>query len=327
MAEILRPDYEDDEGADDDAEEVSTSRLRAYLELFRLPNVFTAIADVLLGFLVVQRSYQPGELLAELLAASSLLYLAGMVLNDLFDRDLDASERPERPIPSGRISPRTAAVIGFAMLVGGTALGWSASFASGQLRPGLVATLLAVTVLAYDRFLKRTPLGPLAMGACRTMNVLLGMSAGDVRWQTIHWLIAGGVGLYIVGVTWFARAEADRSNRPQLALALLVMLAGLGVLSQFPAWGDQLEPLEISAPANWRFFWGLIALMVSWRCLCAIFDPSAELVQMAVRNAILSLIVIDAASSVPFAFRIYYALAIVILIVPATALGRWIYST
>ena len=82
------------------------STLLGYLQLLRLPNVFTAIADVLMGFLVTHAVIQPGEgwILALLATTSVLLYMAGMVLNDVFDADVDARERPWRPIPSGRVS-------------------------------------------------------------------------------------------------------------------------------------------------------------------------------------------------------------------------------
>ena len=87
----------------------SQARLRAYLQLMRFPAVFTALADILLGFVLTHESFSPAGDLAALVGASSGLYLAGMVFNDWFDRDLDARERPGRPIPSGRISPRAAA--------------------------------------------------------------------------------------------------------------------------------------------------------------------------------------------------------------------------
>jgi 4-hydroxybenzoate polyprenyltransferase len=73
--------------------------VRAYLQLVRLPNVFTAMADILLGFLLTHRRLDPWPQFALLLVASCLLYLAGMVLNDYFDREQDARERPFRPIP------------------------------------------------------------------------------------------------------------------------------------------------------------------------------------------------------------------------------------
>ena len=79
------------------------SRMRAYLQLFRIPNVFTAIADVTMGLLFVRRSLEPYDAWIALIAASALLYTAGMVLNDVYDMEIDAQERPERPLPSGRI--------------------------------------------------------------------------------------------------------------------------------------------------------------------------------------------------------------------------------
>ena len=79
-------------------------QLRDYLELMRLPNVFTSMADVAMGFLFVRELATAIDawLLAVLLGASSLLYLAGVVLNDVFDLELDSRERPDRPLPSGR---------------------------------------------------------------------------------------------------------------------------------------------------------------------------------------------------------------------------------
>ncbi len=68
--------------------------MRAYLELVRVPNVFTAMADILLGFLFTHRGLEPFGPFVLLLAASSMLYLSGMVLNDYFDREQDARERP-----------------------------------------------------------------------------------------------------------------------------------------------------------------------------------------------------------------------------------------
>ena len=93
----------------------------AYLQLLRLPNVFTALADVGMGFLVTHPQWAVGDgwRLGALLAASSSLYLAGMVLNDAFDREIDALERPERPLPSGRIAPATAWRLGLDLVASG----------------------------------------------------------------------------------------------------------------------------------------------------------------------------------------------------------------
>ena len=73
-----------------------TGRLLAFLELLRLPNVFTAIADVVMGFLLVAWTVSGPDWppLVWAVAASTALYLAGMVLNDLFDLEVDRRERP-----------------------------------------------------------------------------------------------------------------------------------------------------------------------------------------------------------------------------------------
>ena len=108
--------------------------LRAYLELLRLPNVFTAMADVVMGFFFVVVVNVPVDAarLGLLVGASSLLYCAGMVLNDVFDFDLDARERPERPLPSGRISRPAAARLGWGLLATGVVLGVLAAVLDDQ---------------------------------------------------------------------------------------------------------------------------------------------------------------------------------------------------
>ncbi|WP_344980642.1 UbiA family prenyltransferase, partial [Streptosporangium fragile] len=77
--------------------------MRAVLELVRAPAALSVPGDTMAGAPAAGRRATPG-----LAAASVLLYWAGMALNDWSDREIDAVERPERPIPSGRVSPRGA---------------------------------------------------------------------------------------------------------------------------------------------------------------------------------------------------------------------------
>jgi 4-hydroxybenzoate polyprenyltransferase len=300
--------------------------MRAYLQLVRLPNVFTAMADILLGFLLTHSSLAPWPQLALLLATSSLLYMSGMVFNDYFDREQDARERPFRPIPSGRVTARTALALGVGMLAAGVALGWATSAAAGAWRPGLVATALATAVVLYDGVLKKTPVAPLVMGLCRTLNVLLGMSVSLGAWTAPYLVVAGGVGLYITGVTIFARTEARASARAQLALGVIVLLAGIALVASLPAWvtGGEWPPFRV--PGGWYVFWALLALSLGYRFARAIVDPAPPLVQTAVRTGIFSLVVIDAAACVAV-HDIAWAIVILLLLVPTLTLGRWIYST
>jgi 4-hydroxybenzoate polyprenyltransferase len=198
------------------------SDLRAYAQLVRLPNLPTALADICLGVLAAHALPEHGFAFAVLLLASSCLYSAGMVWNDYFDREQDRRERPFRPLPSGRIAPRQAVRLGVALLVVGVLLAALVGMTSLW-----IAVCLVGAILAYDGWLKGTWAGPLAMGICRFLNVLLGVSAcGSLLWpRGAH--LALVVGLYIAGVTWFARTEARVSNQNALRGAAAVMLASL----------------------------------------------------------------------------------------------------
>src|SRR5437870_10761580 len=162
------------------------NRLRTYAQLVRLPNVFTAFADIGLGILatwqLTPEALSPGWIWSALflLAASGCLYCGGMVFNDVFDLEQDKRERPLRPIPSGRVSRSAAAVFGAVLLTAGIGFawlgGWSRNSSLTHHSSLFIACLLAVCILLYDGWLKRFWAGPLGMGACRFLNVLLGLS-------------------------------------------------------------------------------------------------------------------------------------------------------
>ena len=323
--------------------QVRNSRLLAWLQLCRAPNVFTALADVAMGFLVANAARLHGELwepvggLVCLLLASALLYTAGMVLNDVYDYEVDARERPARPLPSGRISRSRAQRVGYAMLIGGVALGWLAALvvettADPIWRSGAVATLLAVCVVGYDAVFKKTVAGPLLMGLCRFLNVLLGMSLTAVGaltpfgWDASHLLVAGGIGVYIVGVTWFARTEARESNRALLILGVVLMAAGVAMLAVFPRF-DTVGVRQYFLEQTWVWPAALFLLTFSIlrRCLVAVAYPSPPQVQAAVKHCILSLIVLDAAVCLMVAGPL--AVLVLALLAPTLLLGKWVYST
>lgn len=307
-------------------------RARALLELLRLPNVFTAMADVMLGYIVVMGVFVPYLPLALLMAASCGFYLGGMVLNDFFDRHIDAEERPYRPIPSGRISAQAALVLGLVLLAGGVMCGWLVTQLAegpGHLGPLWVSVALAAAVLLYDGVLARTVLAPLGMGLCRFLNVGLGLSM-MFEWPiTMHYVLAGGVAVYVMGVTLFSRGEADISRRPQLIFASILMLAGMAMLAVTPQFATGAYEWRVKGmPSGWNYFWLLIGLHLMWRNGRAISVPNAKNVQAAVKNGIMSIIVLDAAASMPFAsIGMFSAMFILVLIVPANFLGRWLYST
>ncbi len=311
---------------------------RDYLQLVRIPNVFTAMADVLMGYLFVRHGPQPVLVLVCLLLASSLLYMSGMVLNDVGDIEQDRRERPMRPIASGRIALRQAQRLGWGLLVGGVVAGLVAGL-SGLVpgapawRSGAVASLLAIAVVGYDFLLKRTPAGPVAMGGCRSLNVLLGMSVaaplpGGLFWgySAAELLAAGGIGLYIVGVTWFARREAATSRRLPLMLATIVMGCGIALLGLIYRALPAVVPKTLASETTWFLLLGLLAFTIIRRCGMAVANPEPRSVQLAVKNAIWSLIVIDAAVAL-LVSPPAWSLVIVALLLPTMLLGQQIDAT
>jgi 4-hydroxybenzoate polyprenyltransferase len=331
MSDPTRPEFEPLN--ETETQSAPRSPILPWLRLMRLPNVFTAIADVAMGYLFVHRAVDNVGKFACLIAASATLYTAGMVLNDLFDLEIDAKERPFRPLPSGQISVPAARALGFALLAIGVVLGWLAGFLPGPLvesprRSGLIASALAACVVAYDTFLKKTPLGPIGMGACRFLNVLLGMSVGPAAVGGValgygpgELLAAVGIGLYIVGVTWFSRSEAGVSRGVPLLAAMTVIAGGVAFLGA--------SALYVRIQVNYQLYWLLLAVLmltVMRRCGAAAIDPASEKVQAAVKHSILSLIWLDAATATAAAGPVY-GVAIAALLIPALLLGRWVYST
>lgn len=318
------------------------SPLLAWLRLFRIPNVFTALADVLMGFAIVHQSFQPWQPLVALLIASACLYTAGMVLNDVFDVEQDTRERPQRPIPAGRISLATARAVGFGLLIVGIASGAAAGFLPGAeaihpWRTGAVAVAVAACVLLYDVMLKKTLVGPVFMGLCRFYNVLLGASlasspedlsarAWGLYFTDGQLLVAGAICVYVIGITLFARTEATQSQQARLTQGLIVMIFGIAMLLWVPRYVDQARNIELREAWIWPTLLAILGFSSLRHALNAIVDPQPAQVQYAVKSAILAIITLDAAVTV-YAAGPVYALVVFVLVVPAMLLGRAVYST
>jgi 4-hydroxybenzoate polyprenyltransferase len=324
-------------------------RLLPYFQLVRLPNVFTALADILLGALATGALLQTDEALVWLrfpllLLASACLYCSGMVWNDYFDIKQDQRERPFRPLPSGKVKRSTAfALAAFLMVMGvaASALGdWYGSEDGLSFR-GLslgLALLLCLAILLYDSGLKRTWAGPLGMGACRFLNVLLGLSVAPIwpgRWAVLLALV---VGIYIVGVTWFARTEARRSEQWQLGFAAgvmaLALVLALAVMMPVASKSAIRLDEDTGLPASFQVWLGQLlfpylivgfAAYVGFPVGRAIRLPSPMHVQKAVKQCVLGLVALDAILATVFVGPL--ALLLLVLLVPAGYLGRWIYST
>jgi 4-hydroxybenzoate polyprenyltransferase len=274
-----------------------------YLQLMRPANIVTAMADILAGFAAAGR---PGLApLPWLLLATVGLYGGGVVLNDVFDRNLDAVERPERPLPSGRATLRAASLLGMALLAAGVVAASMASLTSGSL-----ALAIAALALLYDAWGKHQKfLGPLNMGACRGLNLMLGVSALPAALGQ-RWYLALIPVAYIAAITAVSAGEVHGGKRGTglLALGLLggvfVALLALAVTPEFR--------LVALLP-----FLALLAVRVLppfWR---ATLDPQPGATRAAVKAGVLSLIVLDAAIAAGYAGPLYGLLVLALLFVAA----------
>ncbi|HSE70989.1 MAG TPA: UbiA family prenyltransferase [Nocardioidaceae bacterium] len=187
-------------------------RLRDAAELVRLPAALTVPGDVLAG--TVAAGAPLGRRGWALPAASVAFYTAGMALNDYADRDLDRVERPERPIPSGRVVPGQALGLAAAL----TAAGLGLAAACGGRSTLRVAVPLAATAWAYDLRLKDTAFGPAAMAAARGLDVLMG-SGGSRRALAAAVLPAAALAAHTGGVTTLSRGEVH-GTEPAVARAV-----------------------------------------------------------------------------------------------------------
>jgi 4-hydroxybenzoate polyprenyltransferase len=253
----------------------SPGTFRAYLELFRAPNLFTAASDVLAGYAVAGVNGNP----AWLMLASMGVYAGGVAFNDIFDRKLDAIERPERPLPSGRLTTSAASLAASAALICG--VGAASRY---SLWSSLFAATIALLALIYDFAGKRTPLGPLNMGLCRAFNFLLGVSASPSALAT-NWPLGLLALVYITGLTFLSRSEVGGANRTAVRVAATTtMLVASGLM----ATAIIRRSLTGAILAAW-FVAG--TLPPFWRCWR---NREASNVRRVIKAGILSLVLLDA---------------------------------
>ncbi|MFY1595691.1 SCO3242 family prenyltransferase [Micromonospora sp. WMMD737] len=192
-------------------------RLADLAELVRAPAALSVPGDVVAG---AAAAGTLGRRTPALAAASVLLYWAGMAANDWADRRLDAVERPERPIPSGRVAP--GAALGLA--AGLTAAGVALATAAGGRRAATVAVPLAAAVWGYDLAAKSTAAGPAVMAACRGLDVLLGATGGRA-------LRAVPAAVTVAAHTWTVTALSRREVTGADAALPLRTLAGTALVA------------------------------------------------------------------------------------------------
>lgn len=208
------------------------TRLVALVRLARVSNLPTVWSNVLAASVLAGGLAEPA--LALVLLAMSVLYSGGMILNDAFDREIDARQRPERPLPSGRISLGVAWTAGLGLLALG--VGTLATFGA---QSAVAAIALAGAILIYDAWHKGNPFGPFLMGACRALVYVTTVVAAGVALGEPVLAASLALLLYVAGVSFAARGSDARWPVLLLASPILTALATgtISILSAIMASG------------------------------------------------------------------------------------------
>jgi 4-hydroxybenzoate polyprenyltransferase len=248
------------------------------------------VADVLAGIAI--SGYVFGseiDLLPIILLCLSTigLYGGGIVFNDVFDFELDKIERPERAIPSGAVKLKEAVYLGVFLLFLGILSAFLHSIFSG-----IIAIFIAFFALLYNKFSKHHSfIGPLNMGTCRGLNLILGMSILAFSQNNLY-IIAIVPLIYIFSITMISQGEVYGSNKNKLFLGAFLYALVIGVMLFF-AWQKEqiLLALLFIVPFAWMIFRPLFR---------AILEPIGKNIGLAVKAGVISLILMDAAWAAVF---------------------------
>jgi 4-hydroxybenzoate polyprenyltransferase len=261
----------------------------------RPANIVTAVADILAGIAIAGTLYfSQFDLTAIILlcVSTAFLYGGGVVMNDVFDAELDKVERPERPIPSGLIKKSSAASFGTMLLVIGIACAALSNTHHQFPWSVIIAALIAIAAVVYDKWMKHHSFfGPLNMGICRGLNLLLGMSI-YVPAVIFYWPFALVPVIYIYAITMISRGEVHGGTKATLYIAALfycIVIAAICYVAITS--GNILQTLPFII-----FFAAMIFLPLAK----AIQKPIGPRIGRAVKSGVISLIIMNAAWAAAF---------------------------
>ena len=302
--------------------------LRQYLTLIRLPSMFTAPTNILAGYFAAITPQDANSThLLSLMISSALLYMAGMVLNDYFDIQVDKKERPSRPLASGAIKKRNALVVALAALATANII----LLVMVNLASFVISIALSGIIVAYNFRMKRNTIaGSLSMGTARFLNVILGASPilGIILLQNSDEMLSDSLDVIIAAASMFAYVIAimtlskreviggGRQDHLAAFFIVIAILASVGVLGFIL----QFQPTFM---INLSLF-AAVMIFTFRRYLAA--ESSAELLQKAVRNMVVSIIILDSVF-VSGAAGLIYGTGTLLFIIPAVVLAKKMYVT
>lgn len=308
----------------------------------RFPAVFTVIAQIIAGFLLVSGNEQSVVRLVLALLAGVALYWSGMILNDLWDLEEDTRERPERPLPAGLVTMGTAKKAAWGFMVAGAVLSAFSGFVpapglSQTYCPAIIGTAIAVCVLLYNGILKSTLMAPVTMGLCRALCFLLGAAplvmVNDLNlvtpdtWFDRHVLgVALGMGVYITGITLISTSETEGGKRAPITIGTVLVILGAACIAISPNFAPKEVVWRVAMEEKYLLIVGLVAFTIVFRGVRAAIRPEPLAIQHLVRAGVLTLIPLSAVVALLPAGPTG-ALLVFALVIPAVLSAAWIRVT
>jgi UbiA prenyltransferase family len=306
---------------------MTAQTIKNYLTLIRFPNQFTLPSNVLAGYFSTH-AHNAIEIdtIVLITLVSACMYAAGVIFNDVADKQVDSKERPYRPIPSGKITQRNAIILALLLIITSIVV---SSFISTL--TVTVAFALITIIFLYDYVLKNSLFGPAAMGATRALNVLLGSTpnlSNFIDGETVYVFYRLGVVcisefIYISGISTLSKYEIHKSQSFQLGhLHVLLFLFPLII-------GVYAASIGLFDYSTWLYLgiFGSFILSILRVTTSAKSAMTYSTLQKIVGLLIVGIIIHDAVYIGGSLDRWYLGLSTFVLLVPTILLGKRFYVT
>ena len=274
-----------------------------YLQLVRIPGIFTALSNVMIGYFF---SLSETEVVSFpfLFLTSGMLFCSGMIFNDYFDLQIDKKERPDRPLPTKKISKQNALLLGVIFLILANFFAYVVGYYSL-----IISLIMTILIISYNYKLKFISfLGIFNLSFIRFLNILLGFSILSITFDVIQYAIP--IGIFVGGISILAKNESDLIKPIYKKLNNIFILITIGSVSVLLINNFQIESL---------IFLGLFSIMQ----LYALFEKK---IQNQITLQLLSIILLDAIL-ISILVSFYASILVSLLIIPAYFIAKKLYFT
>ena len=277
---------------------------KEYLQLVRLPGIFTAFSNVLIGYFFSFSFDSEIIFLPFLLTTSGLLFCSGMIFNDYFDYNVDKKQRSFRPLPSGKISKQNALLLGSIFIISANIFAFLVGFDTL-----IVSLILSFSILFYNLKLKSILfIGIFNLSIIRMLNVLLGFSIIGISFEFFQYLLP--IGIFVFGISILAKYEIKSNliiyrKLNKIIIAITIAYVSILVINNF-----QFESLLLL---------GLFSFL-------SVYSLFFKKIQHQITFQLLLIILLDSIL-ISFFISVYFSFFVSLLIIPAYIISKKLYLT